>query len=59
MTAATTTVFMIVIMIAFAVIVTAIGIVLVLGAAPLPAAENDEEKTGQQDKGENDERFHF
>lgn len=52
MTAATAPIFVIVmvvlmIMLALAVVVAAIGVVLVLGAALLPAAEDDKEKRRQ------------
>lgn len=46
------------IVIALAVIMAAIGIVFMRGTAPLQPAENHEEKPDQQDKDEDDERFH-
>jgi flagellar basal body-associated protein FliL len=57
--AATTAILgVVMIVIALAVIMAAIGIVFMRGTAPLQPAENHEEKPDQQDKDEDDERFH-
>jgi hypothetical protein len=58
MTAATAAIFMVMIMIAVAVIMPAIGVVFMRGTAPLQPAEKHEEKSDQQDKSEDDKRFH-
>lgn len=61
MTTATAAIFvivMIMVMIAVRVIMAAIGVVFVRRTATLHAAEDDEEKSGEQDKSEDDEHFH-
>jgi hypothetical protein len=49
---------MVMIVVALAVLVAAIGIVLMRLPPALPPAQNDEEKAGQQHKRKNDEQFH-